>query len=54
MSTRTKPSFLGEVLSVMGDAIAAAAAVRQGRTPRSENLVRLGIDPDQFREIRRF
>ncbi len=54
MTARTKISFLGEVLSVMGDAIAAAAAVRQHRTPRAENLVKLGIDPEQFREIRRF
>ena len=54
MPARTKLSFLGEVLSVMGDAIAAAASVRQSRQPQAEHLVRLGIDPEQFREIRRF
>jgi hypothetical protein len=35
MTARTKLSFLGEVLSVMGDAIAAAAAVRNDRQPRA-------------------
>jgi hypothetical protein len=38
MTARTKLSFLGEVLSVMGDAIAAAAVVRNDRQPRAENL----------------
>jgi hypothetical protein len=36
MTARTKLSFLGEVLSVMGDAIAAAAVVRNDR-PRAAN-----------------
>ncbi|MGD9914316.1 MAG: hypothetical protein AB7S80_09550 [Rhizobiaceae bacterium] len=36
MTARTKTSFLGEVLSIMGDAFAAAAAVRQDRQPRAE------------------
>lgn len=47
-------SAIVEIISVMGDALAAAAAVRQGRQPRAHNLLGLGIDPEQFRRIKRF
>ncbi|MEW9806236.1 hypothetical protein [Mesorhizobium marinum] len=48
----TPRSRLGGILTVFGDAIAAAAAVSEGRQPRAKNLRGLGIDPRQFRTIR--
>jgi hypothetical protein len=41
-----------EILSIIGDAIAAASAVEAGRQPKARNLRGLGIDPEQFRDIR--
>jgi len=41
-----------EILSVIGDAIAAASAVEAGRQPKARNLRGLGIDPKAFRDIR--
>ncbi|TWG92395.1 hypothetical protein L598_000500000610 [Mesorhizobium sp. J18] len=46
-----KRSTLGMVFSLMGDAIAAAAAVRAHRQPDAQTLRRLGIDPEQFPKI---
>jgi hypothetical protein len=54
MSNNTKRSALSEILQIMGDALATAAAVRQGRQPRARNLRGLGIDPEQFRQIGRY
>ncbi len=48
----TKRTTLREVLDLIGDAIATAAAVRGGHQPNSRNLRGLGIDPEQFRKIR--
>jgi hypothetical protein len=48
----TNRTRIGEILSVIGDAIATAAAVRNGRQPKARNLRGLGIDPEQFRKIR--
>ena len=53
MSNNSKRSAFSEVLQIMGDALAAAAAVRQGRQPAARNLRGLGIDPEQFRQIGR-
>lgn len=39
---------------ILGSAIAAAAATENGRAPRARDLHVLGIDPAQFRGIRRF
>ena len=48
-TTRTR---IGDILTLIGDAIATAAAVGEGRQPKARNLRGLGIDPKQFREIR--
>ena len=50
MSTRR--IRLGEILTIIGDAIATAAAVERGHQPKARNLRGLGIDPEQFRKIR--
>ncbi|HWK69075.1 MAG TPA: hypothetical protein VNS34_29470 [Rhizobiaceae bacterium] len=54
MSKRQIRSAVVEIMSVMGDALAVAAAVRQGRQPRARNLLGLGIDPEQFGRIDRY
>jgi len=54
MSTPTRHSFVSEILTVIGDAMATASAVQQGRQPKARNLRGLGIDPAQFREIGRY
>lgn len=54
MSNRQRRSTVVEIMSIMGDALAVAAAVRQGRQPRAQNLRGLGIDPEQFRQIGRY
>jgi len=41
-----------EVLSIIGDAIAAASAIETGRQPKARTLRGLGIDPKAFRKIR--
>lgn len=47
----SKRSTFGEIFAVIGDALAVAAAVRQGRQPAAHHLRGLGIDPQQFRRI---
>jgi len=54
MSTQTTRSFVSEILTVIGDALATASAVQQGRQPKAKNLRGLGIDPAQFRTIGRY
>jgi len=51
MSARSK---IADFFSVFGNAVAAAAAVDNGRQPRARDLRGLGIDPEQFRRIKRF
>ena len=51
MSRNAKRGRLVEVFSIMGDVIAAAAAVRVHRRPDARTLRRLGIDPEQFGRI---
>jgi len=41
-------------MSIFGSAIAAASAVNQGREPNARDLNALGIDPEKFRQIRKF
>ena len=53
MSRNSKRNAFGEFFSLMGDAIAAAAAVRAHRRPDPHTLRRLGIDPEQFGTIGR-
>jgi hypothetical protein len=49
----SKPT-LREVLSVLGNALATAAAIRQGTEPKARNLRGLGIDPSEFRKINHY
>jgi hypothetical protein len=49
-----KSSTLGRVLDVLGSAVLVATAVESGHRPFDRDLVRLGIDPREFRKIRRF
>jgi len=49
-----KRSVLAEFVNVFGNAVAAASAVSHGRQPKARDLRALGIDPAQFRSIRRF
>ena len=46
-------SLFKEVLSTMGNALVIAAAVSRGGKPDAGNLRGLGIDPAEFRNIRR-
>jgi hypothetical protein len=54
MSNRTRHSFVSEILTIIGDALASASAVQQGRRPKADNLRGLGIDPAEFRKISRY
>jgi|GEM_PF-1639860 len=49
-----KRSKLVELLGVFGNAVAAASAVNHGRQPNAHDLRALGIEPAQFRTIKRF
>lgn len=49
----SKRTTFGEVLGIIGDALATAAAVRQHRQPAPRHLRGLGIDPEHFRQIYR-
>lgn len=54
MSARRFTNGFGEFLTLMGSAIAVSAATREHRHARDTDLQRLGIDPAQFRAIKRF
>lgn len=41
-------------IEVAACAISASAAVESGKQPDARTLRRLGIDPERFRQIRRF
>ena len=43
-----------EFLDIVGSALAVSAATRDRRQARDADLLRLGIEPAQFRGIRRF
>ncbi|MCT7378609.1 hypothetical protein [Chelativorans salis] len=44
---------IGEFFDTVGSAMAVSAAVRDRRPARADDLARLGIDPEQFRQISR-
>lgn len=50
--SKSNRTTLSDVLGIIGDALATAAAVRNGFQPHARNLRGLGIDPEQFRKIR--
>ena len=52
MSHRQKRARLGEFFNLFGSAIAAAAAVDNGRQPAAHDLRALGIDPERFHQIK--
>ena len=54
MSNTGNHSFLREVLSTMGNAIAAAAAVHRGGKPAQRHLLALGIDAAEYKRIKRY
>jgi hypothetical protein len=54
MTGNRKSSALGHLLDVFGSAILVATAVESGHRPFDRDLGRLGIDPREFRKIRRF
>lgn len=45
---------ISEFFNIVGSAVAVSAATREGRRARTSDLQRLGIDPQRFREIKRF
>jgi hypothetical protein len=47
-------SLFREVLVTMGNALVTAAAVNRGGRPADRNLRGLGIDPADFRDIKRY
>lgn len=54
MSSRTLARGFSDFLEIVGSALAVSAATRQYRQPGDADLKRLGIDPGQFRGIRRY
>lgn len=54
MSSRFLTRGITEFLDIVGSAIAVSAATREHRQARDADLRRLGIDPVQFRGIKRF
>jgi hypothetical protein len=47
-------SFLRRIFSTLTGALATAAAVDVRRRPADDDLRALGIDPAEFRKIRRY
>lgn len=54
MSSRFLTRGITEFLDLVGSAIAVSVATRERRRASDADLTRLGIDPAQFRDIRRF
>lgn len=54
MSVKRMTRGFGEFLGIVGSAFAVSAAVRERRVARDADLQRLGLDPEQFRTIKRF
>ncbi|WP_198023800.1 hypothetical protein [Chelativorans sp. J32] len=52
MRRRSFVSGISEFFGVMDSAIRVSNAVRNHAQPQSADLVKLGIDPERFREIR--
>ena len=49
---RMRGGFIGRAIAVFGAAAHASAAVENGRNPRKQDLVRLGMDPTAFDLLR--
>lgn len=47
-------SFFADVMSTIGNAIATVGALNRGTNPDDARLRALGIDPVEFRKIKRF
>lgn len=47
-------SEIGEFFEIVGSATAVSAAIRNHRPARPDDLARLGIDPERFRQISRY
>jgi hypothetical protein len=54
MSSRHLTTEISAFLGMFRSAVAVSAATRESRPARDADLKRLGIDPDQFRQIRRY
>ena len=50
---KTSRGFFSNAIAIFGAASAAAAAVEGGRTPRDRDLYTLGINPVNFRHVKR-
>lgn len=50
---KTARGFFGNAISILGAATAVAAAVEGHRRPKDRDLLSLGIDPANFRMMRR-
>ena len=53
MKPRSTFSAISDFFVAFGSAVAVSSAVEGNRKPRAIDLRRLGIDPEQFRTIRR-
>lgn len=51
MTRSFRRNFL-EIFGVLRSAVAVSAAVEAGRPARTGDLIRLGLDPEQFGTIR--
>lgn len=54
MGKRSTLSAVGGFFGTLGSAVAVSHAVESRRAPKASDLVALGIDPAQFKTIRRF
>lgn len=53
MRTRSALSAIGDFFDVIGSAVAVSRAVEARKSPRADDLRRLGIDPARFSRISR-
>lgn len=54
MARRHLTTEISDFFGIFRSAVAVSAATREARPARDADLQRLGIDPAQFRSIRRF
>ncbi|MBE0694474.1 MAG: hypothetical protein IH590_15415 [Aquamicrobium sp.] len=54
MSSKSRSRGFAGFLDTIGSVLAVSAATRQYRQPADADLKRLGIDPAQFHDIRRY
>lgn len=53
MTSKNRMGFIGSAFAVFGAARAVAAAVEGRRRPDARDLRTLGIDPENFPDVRR-